>query len=102
MEISLIQAILKEDPNTIIFKLDIKEERLHHPNNVHSAGTILFFRLYQRYGADVVKKLLLLLAEMENPCTCDYLNLIRTEYNAEIAEYIEKAIVEKNNETILQ
>lgn len=110
----MLLLMLEENPSMFQTRIEYHMERLrqnrepimptdgHHPNNVHSAGTILFFRLYQRYGADVVKKLLLLLAEMENPCTCDYLNLIRTEYNAEIAEYIEKAIVEKNNETILQ
>ncbi len=66
----------------------IKPSDNHKPNAVHSSGVILFYKIYQKYGKDMIIKMLKLLSEMELKTTDKFIELIRTDINSDIADFM--------------
>lgn len=60
---------------------------------VHNKGTLLFYKVYKKYGSDAIVELLRIFVEVEDKTTDSYIAALRT-YNDDIADMIEMGLVE--------
>ncbi|MCM1282948.1 MAG: hypothetical protein NC180_01135 [Muribaculaceae bacterium] len=73
----------------------IMPEDKHHPASVHSSGVVLFYMLYKKYGANMVRKLLVILSKPENQSTDRFLSVVEKELGSEISGFVEAHLREK-------
>lgn len=62
------------------------------PEGVHDKGTVLFYEIYQKYGLEIVRKLVQLFVRLEMKTTAKFLEEIKSQISPDIALYIEKGI----------
>lgn len=74
---------------------EIRPKDGHHPNTVHTSGTVLFHMIYERYGKEAVVKILQILSSMEQQNTDSFLARVEIEYSVEIAGFIRENLDEK-------
>ena len=60
------------------------------PQNVHTAGTWLYYGIYRQYGCDAIKMLLRTFDQLENKTTASFLTAVENE-SPKIAEIIRTA-----------
>lgn len=63
------------------------------PDGVHSKGTVLFYRIYLRYGAYVVRKLVQIFAALSEKTTSEFIHAVRKKVSLDVAAFIENGIL---------
>lgn len=91
---ALFNFIIKKSLDVYDMSLPIKTKDGSHPEGVHSKGTILFYRIYLRYGADVVRKLVQTFASLAEKTTKQFVSVVGREISSELAAFIENGIRE--------
>lgn len=71
----------------------IKTEDGSRPNGVHDKGTYLMHMLAEKYGVDILIKIIRLFIKLENKTTNNLLLSIKKEIDLQVANYIENNLV---------
>lgn len=72
----------------------IKTNDGSRPEGVHNKGTVLFYKIYQKYGRDILKKLVRGFTELNVKNTYSFIEMVRKSISKEVAEEMEIGIEE--------
>lgn len=64
------------------------------PDGVHTKGTVIFYELYKRLGAETIKRIIFLFANLETKTTEKLLAAMRRAELSEAADFLEKQITQ--------
>jgi len=81
----------------------IKSPDLKRPaDGVHFRGTMLFYELYNHYGAETIKTLLQTLANLNDKTTANLLSQLRQTLDQTIPDLIERGLTTKDYSELFQ
>lgn len=64
-----------------------------HPGDTHSKGTVLFYSIYQEYGAETIQKLLNVFVSLDEKNTESFINEVSLKVGDDIAGIIREGIL---------
>jgi hypothetical protein len=99
----LLYALENNKDELFHFVLDQKAERIGNyppiktadgsrPEGVHDKGTVLFYAIYQKYGKEIVAKMVSGFASLQAKNTESFIRMAELEINREVAEAIRTGI----------